>query len=145
MKPGRCNSSQELGAALDRWEAPERELSRPVNDDFRLLALRELVPKRVPRAHGDAGISMELSGAFSSHDARRQTCATCVRYNRCNARSRDKPPMGLSSLCPGLAALGGGEQQPQTGGQCQHHHHEPEHASEGSDLDKVIAALKRQR
>eukprot|EP00974_Lingulodinium_polyedra_P027210 2625198-Lingulodinium_polyedra.AAC.1 len=35
----------ELGPALDRWEALGRELGRHVEDDFRLLALRELVPK----------------------------------------------------------------------------------------------------
>lgn len=45
MKPGRCTSVQELGAALDRWEALGRESTKPVDDDFRLLALRALVPR----------------------------------------------------------------------------------------------------
>ncbi len=39
VKPGKCASVQALGEALDRWEALGRELTRPVDDDFRLLAL----------------------------------------------------------------------------------------------------------
>jgi hypothetical protein len=46
-KPRRCSTMAELCPALDRWEALGRELGRPVDDDFRLLALRELVPKAV--------------------------------------------------------------------------------------------------
>ena len=47
MKPGRCNSVQHLGEALDKWDALGRDLDRPVPEDFRMLALRELVPKNV--------------------------------------------------------------------------------------------------
>jgi hypothetical protein len=47
IRPGRCGSVQQLGDAMDRWEALGRELTRPVEDDFRMLALRELVPKSV--------------------------------------------------------------------------------------------------
>lgn len=46
-EPTRCSTLAELGPALDRWEALGRELGRPVDDDFRLLALRKLVPKNV--------------------------------------------------------------------------------------------------
>ena len=46
-EPARCATIADLGPALDRWEALGRELSRPVDDDFRLLALRKLVPKNV--------------------------------------------------------------------------------------------------
>lgn len=36
---------QDSGSAPDRWEALGREPTRPVDDDFRFLALRELIPK----------------------------------------------------------------------------------------------------
>ena len=45
FRPGRCPSIQVLGEALDRWEALGRELTRPVDDDFRLLALRSSPPR----------------------------------------------------------------------------------------------------
>ncbi len=46
-KLGRCSSVQALGPALDRWEALGGKLTRPVDDNFRLLALCELVPRGV--------------------------------------------------------------------------------------------------
>ncbi len=47
IKPVRCPSVAVLGEALDRWEALGREMSKPVDEDFKLLALRELVPTRL--------------------------------------------------------------------------------------------------
>jgi hypothetical protein len=44
-KPGRHVWIQKFGPALGRWEALGPKLMRPVDDDFRLLALRELAPK----------------------------------------------------------------------------------------------------
>ena len=35
----------DLGPALDKWDALGTELGRTVEDDFRLIALREIVPK----------------------------------------------------------------------------------------------------
>lgn len=44
-KPARCTDVRLLGEALDRREALGRDITRPVDDDVRLLALRELVPE----------------------------------------------------------------------------------------------------
>ena len=72
--------------------------------------------------------------------ARRQAAEV---LNVCQVQEVQRQIQGqLPMDLPSLVALRGGEQQAQTGGQCEHHHHEPERASEGSDLDKVIAALK---
>jgi hypothetical protein len=45
MKPTRCHSLAELGPALDKWEVLGGELGRQVDDELRLLALNELIPK----------------------------------------------------------------------------------------------------
>lgn len=45
FKPARCADVKFLGEALDKWEALGREITRPIDEDFRLLALRELVPR----------------------------------------------------------------------------------------------------
>ena len=47
IKPARCSSVAALGEALDKREALGLELHKPVDEDFELLALRELVPKSV--------------------------------------------------------------------------------------------------
>ena len=45
VKPARCTDVRALGEALDRWEALGREISTPMPDEIRLIALKELVPK----------------------------------------------------------------------------------------------------
>jgi hypothetical protein len=47
INPARCPGVAALGEALDRWEALGRELSKPMDDDFKLIALRGLVPKHM--------------------------------------------------------------------------------------------------
>jgi hypothetical protein len=47
ITPARCAGVAALGEALDRWEALGRELSKPMDDDFKLIALRALVPKHM--------------------------------------------------------------------------------------------------
>ena len=47
VHPSRCADVKDLGTALDRWEALGRELSKHVDDEFRYLGLRRLVPTRV--------------------------------------------------------------------------------------------------
>ena len=43
MRPVRCTSTAELGAALDRWEALGTQIGKPIDDDFKLTARKELV------------------------------------------------------------------------------------------------------
>ena len=47
MRPARCTSTAELGAALERWEALGTQIGKPIDDDFKLIALKELVPKSI--------------------------------------------------------------------------------------------------
>ena len=47
MEPARCSSPAELSSALGKCESLGRELGRHVDDDFRLIALKDLVPKGV--------------------------------------------------------------------------------------------------
>jgi hypothetical protein len=43
--PAKCSSLATLGDALDKWEALGGQLNRRVDDDFKMLALKLLVPK----------------------------------------------------------------------------------------------------
>ncbi len=45
FKPDKCTDIRVLGETLDRCEALGREITTPMADEFRLIALRELVPK----------------------------------------------------------------------------------------------------
>eukprot|EP00972_Heterocapsa_arctica_P108789 16017878-Heterocapsa_arctica.AAC.1 len=45
MRPARCASMAELGAALDKWESLGTQIGKPIDCDFKLIALKELVPK----------------------------------------------------------------------------------------------------
>ena len=47
MRPARCTSTAELGAALDKWESLGMQIGKPIDDDFKLIALKELVPKNI--------------------------------------------------------------------------------------------------
>ena len=105
MEPGRCASVQELGPALDRWEALGRELARPLDDDFRLLALRKLVPKSMEE-------SMLTQFALRSFPealmfVRRQVAeARHMHQVREVQRQGQNPvPMDISALIAAIAAL----------------------------------------
>lgn len=45
FKPARCTDVKFLGDAPDRCEALGRDITRPIDEDRRLLALHELVPR----------------------------------------------------------------------------------------------------
>jgi hypothetical protein len=47
MQPAKCASMALLGDALDKWEALGGDLNRPMDDDFKMLALKVLVPKNI--------------------------------------------------------------------------------------------------
>ena len=135
-KPGRCASLQDLAPALDRWEALGRDLTRPVDDDFRLLALRELVPKAIAdlmatqvslRSFPEALMFVrrqvaEMRHVHQVHEVQRQA-------------SHGVAPMDLSALMAAIAALS-------TGDSSHAHEAEAEHSGEGSEMDRVVAALK---
>ena len=105
-----------------------RELSRPVDDDFRLLLLRELVPRSVAERMTTREFLRNFLDHSCSRDARqtRQKSATCVG-------SRRHGPFQLGGSCCSSARWAAHRRQ------CEHDH---EHLCQGSDLDKVIAALR---
>jgi hypothetical protein len=45
FKPAKCTDIRVLGEALDRWEALGREITTPMADEFRLIALRGVGPQ----------------------------------------------------------------------------------------------------
>ena len=47
MDPTKAASIPELVVALDRWKTLGAELGRPVEDDFKLIALKKLVPAKL--------------------------------------------------------------------------------------------------
>ena len=46
MEPARANTIQELAVSLDRWKTIGAELGRPIDDDFKLIGLKRLVPAK---------------------------------------------------------------------------------------------------
>ena len=107
MEPSRCATVAELGPALDKWEALGREITRPVDDDFRLLALRKMVPKQVAE-------SMTAQASLRSfQDAlmfvRRQTTEyrNTAQVQEMHRQGRQAPvPMDLgSALVAAIAQL----------------------------------------
>ena len=134
IKPGRCSSTQILGEALDRWEALGRELTRPVDDDFRLLALRELVPKSIAdmmatqvalRTFPEALMFVRRQVADHRHASQVQAVQRHAQQG--------PAPMDLSILLAAIAQLRGegeGSMQELAGG------------SADGDLETIVAALK---
>lgn len=109
-KPVRCTTVQDLGAALDKWEALGRELTRPVDDDFRLLALRELVPKAMAETMS-AQVSLR-SFPEAMMFVRRQVAehrhAHQVQEVHRQAQQTAGPvPMDISALVAAIAQLRG--------------------------------------
>lgn len=98
-----CTDVKFLGEALDRWEALGREITRPIDEDFWLLALRELVP------HGLAEL-MTTQVSLKS-------CPEALMYIRSHVtdqrhasevevvRQQGRAPMHVSSLTAEIAQL----------------------------------------
>jgi hypothetical protein len=133
VKPGKCASVQALGEALDRWEALGRELTRPVDDDFRLLALRELVPKSMADMMSTQAALRSFPEAmmFVRRQVAEQRHASQVQLVQRQAQ-QGHAPMDLSVLLAAIANLRGeGTETP-----------EEDSGGPASDLDVILAALK---
>lgn len=103
LRPPRCSDVKHLGEALDKWEALGRELTRPIDDDFRLLALRELVPRGLAELM-TTQVSLksypEALMYVRRHvtDQRHASQVEAVRY-------QGQSPMDLSALTAAIAQL----------------------------------------
>jgi hypothetical protein len=135
FKPAKCTTVNMLGEALDRWEALGREITQPMSDDFKLLALRELVPKSIVDMMATQVSLQTFSAALMF--VRRQVAdhrhANQVQIVQRGAQ-QGPAPMDVSTLWAAIAQLrdGGGSEE-----------NAPDDAQlPQSDLDNIIAALK---
>ena len=134
IKPGRCTSVQHLGEALDRWEALGRELTRPVEDDFRMLALRELVPKSIVDLMATQVALRNFPEAIMY--VRRQVAdqRNASQVHQVQRGVHQGPaPMDLSALVAAIANLRNEHTETPTEGGG---------TNEASDMDIILAAIK---
>jgi hypothetical protein len=134
--PARCNSVSLLGDALDKWEALGRDVGRPVEEDYRLIALQMLVPKSIADMMATQVSLAKFPDAIMF--VRRQI-ADHRHANQVQAVQRQAPqPMDVSALLAALAAAqwGGAPPQPEVPWQ------EPDADPVQSDVDCLLAALK---
>ena len=142
-----------LGTARDKWEALGAEIGRPVDDDFKLIALRELVPREV----GDlmaAQVSLKSFPAALAYVRRHvteQVYATQVAQVQKQAKTTSVP-MDVGSLSQQVIALLAGQQSvghvssPQgpsaSTGELEVSGPDIGAGGEGSVLSQVLEALK---
>jgi hypothetical protein len=131
IRPGKCSSAQALGEALDKWEALGRELTRHVDDDFRLIALRELVPKSIADLMNTQAALRSYPEAlmFVRRQVADQRHVHQVQHVQRQA-NQGPAPMDLSPLWAAIAALRGEQPEEQT------------EDSAAFDMDVLVAALK---
>ena len=129
--PAKCGTIQGLGEALDRWEALGREITRPVDDDFRLLALKMLVPKSM----GDQMATQVQLRTFADslmyvrrQVAEQRHASQVLQVQR--ESHQGQAPMDLSALFAAIASLHTGSSEPP-----------PETDEPVTDWETFIAAL----
>ena len=147
MKPARCGSMADLHAALDRWEAIGVQIGKPVDDDFKLIALKELVPKTMLE---QLSTQVQLKKfpeamAYVKSQVIEQGYANQVAQIQKQARGGGPAPMDIGSLEKNpltvlLAAIEKMNSAPAEQAPAE----EPADLWEGSDnpLDQVLFALK---
>jgi hypothetical protein len=138
-----------LGEALDRWEALGREMSEPMSDTFKLIALRNLVPKGMNelmstqaslRSYPEALLYVRRQVAEHRHQSQVQ------QVQRQSRQTGSGPvPMDLSPLQAAIAALTGGYQwgHGHGHGDCDGHAAADEEEQPYEEtVETLIAALK---
>ena len=151
MRPARCATIGELGGALDKWEALGSQVGRRIDDDFKLIALKELVPKNLLdmiNTQVQLKSYPEALGYVKKQVIGQRHVTQVAEVQR---RARTGPtPMDIGTLVPEsmnrlIAAL---ERVAGTGGDEQERGQETEEECDAqpteSPLDTVIAALKGQ-
>ena len=131
----RCTTVRLLGDALDKWEALGREINRPIDEDFRLIALQQLVPKSVA---GTMATQASLAKFPEAIMFVRRQVADHRHANQVQAAQRQAPvAMDVSAVLAAIAS-GGGE-APQHEAPWQDPEADP---GQMSDLECVLAAIK---
>ena len=148
MRPVRCTSTAELGAALDKWEALGTQIGKPIDDDFKLIALKELVPKNI---HDLMSTQVQLRKypeaiAYVRRQVTEQRHASQVAQVQKQGR-HGPAPMDLGSvttdpLAQLLAAVERVAKESEASEAASTQEEEVEWSNVENPLDKVIAALK---
>jgi hypothetical protein len=127
FKPAKCTDIRVLGEALDRWEALGREITTPMADEFRLIALRELVPKSlVDLISTQSALKTYLEAVmFVRRQVADQRHATQVEA----VRQQGAAPMDLSALIAAIGQLRGDSREWN-----EHAHEDHEPADPAEDL-----------
>ena len=149
-RPVRCASTAELGAALDKWGALGTQIGKPTDEDFKLIALKELVPKNIHDFMGTQVLLRKYPEAIAyvrrqvTEQRRASQVAQAQRQGRHGPTPMDLGAVTNNPLAQLLAAIervtNALEAREATGTQGE----ETEWDSIENPLDKVIAALKGQ-
>ncbi len=126
--PARCASVHLLGDALDKWESLGRDIYEPISENFRLIALQQLVPKGLAETMAAQPSLTKFSEAIAF--VRRQV-ADHRHANQVQVVQRQAPvAMDVSALAAAFACWQGEEQQ------------DDEQGPEPSQMEQFIAAFK---
>ena len=137
FRPARCATVHLLSDALDKWEALGREITRPIDEDFRLLALKELVPKSVADM---MATQMSLRNYPEAIMFVRRQVSDHRHANQVQAVQRQAHvAMDVSALLAAIAKLGT-EAHPQEAS--AHWPDSEEDPGQMSELECVLAAIK---
>jgi hypothetical protein len=133
MYPSRVDM-KDLGGALDRWETLGRELGRNVDEDFKFIALKALIPTTMTEQitlHGIKTYADALS-FVRRHIADRRNAAQASEVQRqAKIVTKGAAPMDISAVLAALGIETGGSEDAENDGQeC------------ASPLDTFIAALR---
>jgi len=133
MYPSRVDM-KDLGGALDRWETLGRELGRNVDEDFKFIALKALIPTTMTEQitlHGIKTYADALS-FVRRHIADRRNAAQASEVQRqAKIVTKGAAPMDISAVLAALGIETGGGEDVESDGQ-----------ESASPLDTFIAALR---
>lgn len=133
MYPSRVDT-KDLGGALDRWETLGRELGRNVDEDFKFIALKALIPTMMTEQitlHGIKTYADALS-FVRRHIADRRNAAQASEVQRqAKVVTKGAAPMDISAVLAALGIETGGGEDVESDGQ-----------ESASPLDTFIAALR---
>ncbi len=146
MQPVKTTGLADLCVALDRWKTLGAELGRPIEDDFKLIALKQLVPPKMAELIATQESLKQYPAALafverqiSSHRHAGQVTEVQRMAKQVRPVDGSRPvPMDLSAMIEALENLQGGPEMEET------EESEDHGAAACSDdpLAAVVAALR---